>query len=182
MTRQSEMYFAGIRLQSRRILQRGVSEGEPRRRVINVEEIKLIVHVGQKAVSGHKPRVAFDRLVKQTSSLQKMWFQLSVKTMVVRDWLCSHVETKRNQVACGSPLDRRSFARCKFRLQLVGNRFRDLALNGEKIGKVAVISLCPEVRIVARVDQLRVYSDLVAGALYTALKHMRHAEFARDLA
>src|SRR3954454_4865359 len=49
MTRQSEMYFAGIRLQSQRVLQRGVSEGEPRRRVINVEEIKLIVHVGQKA-------------------------------------------------------------------------------------------------------------------------------------
>src|SRR4051794_8468346 len=81
---------------TQRVLQRGVSEGEPRRRVINVEEIKLIVHVGQKAVSGHKPRVAFNRLIKQISSFQKMWFLLGIKTMVVRDWLRSHVETKRN--------------------------------------------------------------------------------------
>ena len=40
----------------------------------------------------------------------------------------------------------------------------DLALNGEDIGQVAIVSLRPQVRVGARVDQLRVHPHALPSA------------------
>ena len=48
-------------------------------------------------------------------------------------------------------------------LQLIGNRLGDLALDGEDIGQIAIVGLCPEMRVGAGIDQLRVHPHLVGG-------------------
>src|SRR2546421_7769173 len=56
------------------------------------------------------------------------------------------------QVSSGRLFDRFLLVRRKLRLQLVGNGLGDLALNGEDIGKIAIVGLGPEMRIIASVD------------------------------
>src|SRR5438105_15636311 len=53
-------------------------------------------------------------------------------------------------------LDRLSLVRRKLRLQLPGNGFGDLTLDREDIGQVTIIGLRPNIRAIARVDQLRI--------------------------
>jgi hypothetical protein len=55
-------------------------------------------------------------------------------------------------------------------LQLVGNRFGDLALNGEHIRQIAIIGLSPNVCIVTGVDQLRDYPHTIGGTLHAAFQ------------
>ena len=44
----------------------------------------------------------------------------------------------------------------KFCLQLVGDRLRDLALNHENVCQITIVSLRPQMRVIACIDQLRV--------------------------
>src|SRR5262245_60934469 len=70
----------------------------------------------------------------------------------------------------------------KLRLQLVGDGFCDLALDRENVCQIAIVRLCPKMRISARIDQLRVYSHTIANALNTPFHNMCHAKFISDLA
>ena len=47
------------------------------------------------------------------------------------------------------------------RLQLLGDRFGDFALDREDVSQIAIVSLGPKMRVVARVDQLRVHPHFV---------------------
>ena len=67
-------------------------------------------------------------------------------------------------------------------MELVGNRFRNLALDGEHIRKIAIIGLGPEMRIVPRIDQLCVHTNAIRRALNTALEQMRDTKLLPDLA
>ena len=55
-------------------------------------------------------------------------------------------------------------------------------MNREDICHIAIVGLRPDVRIGARVDQLRVQSHSIADALHVTLQKMRHAELLTDLA
>jgi hypothetical protein len=59
----------------------------------------------------------------------------------------------------------------------IGDAFCDLALNSENVGQIAIVILRPEMRVRARVDQLRVYSHAIANALNTSFHDMRDAKF-----
>ena len=72
--------------------------------------------------------------------------------------------------------------RRKLGLQLIGDGFGDLALDGKDIGQIAIVGLRPQMRIGPRVDQLRVHPHLVGRALHAAFEYMRHAELLADLA
>jgi hypothetical protein len=80
------------------------------------------------------------------------------------------VEIKRGDIGCRRLLDGLFFTRRKFRLKLVGNRFRNFTLNRENVGKIAIVSLSPEMRIVARVDELRVDADAISRPLHAAFQ------------
>ena len=82
----------------------------------------------------------------------------------------------------GGLLDCLLFMWRKFGLQLVGNRLRDLALNGKDVRQFAVISLRPEVPIGARIDQLRVDAHAIARALNASFHDMRDTKLLADLA
>ena len=67
-------------------------------------------------------------------------------------------------------------------MELIGDLFGDLALNGEDVSQIAIVYLCPKMRVCPGVNQLCVYAHTVAGALHAAFEHMRNAEFLGDLA
>src|SRR2546426_9460337 len=79
-------------------------------------------------------------------------------------------------------LDRGLFPWRQFGLKLIGNRFRDFALDGKDISQLAVVSFRPKMGVAPRVDQLCVDTDASAGALYTSFDYVRHPELLRDLA
>src|SRR5215472_14914976 len=70
----------------------------------------------------------------------------------------------------------------KLCLQRIGDGAGNLAFNGEEVRKLAIISLRPQVRVIARVDQLRVDSSAIRSTLNTSFHHMRDAKFIRNLA
>jgi hypothetical protein len=78
-------------------------------------------------------------------------------------------------------LDRTFLGGREFRLQLVGDAFGNVALDGEDVGQIAIVGLRPEVHVVAGVDQLRDHAHFVGRALHAALDHMRHAQLLSNL-
>ncbi len=56
------------------------------------------------------------------------------------------------------------------------DHLRNLVLNSEDVGQVAVIALGPQVTGVHAVDQLRGDADLVARLLHAALNNIAHAQ------
>jgi hypothetical protein len=55
-------------------------------------------------------------------------------------------------------------------------------LDGEHISQIAIVGLCPQMRVGAGIDQLGVDPDAVASALHAAFEHMGDAELLADLA
>src|SRR5438874_6748708 len=91
------------------------------------------------------------------------------------------VEIKRSDIRRRRLFNGTLLAWRKLRLELISDRFCDLALNSENVGQIAIVSLRPEMRIGARIDQLRVYSHAIASTLNTSFHDMRDAKFISDL-
>src|SRR4029453_16760318 len=104
--------------------------------------------------------------------------EANVENEIIR----SAVELKRRYVRGRSLLDRVLLRGRKLRLQLVGDFFGDLALNGEYIGQVTVVCLRPEMCVVASVDQLRVHSHPIRDFLDAAFHQTCDAKLLADLA
>src|SRR5436309_1233851 len=79
-------------------------------------------------------------------------------------------------------LNRGFFARRNFGLELVGDAFGDLALNGKHISQVAIIGLGPQMCVVPRIDELRVDPHFVSSPLHTSFDHMCYSKLLSDLA
>src|SRR6266480_7417369 len=57
-------------------------------------------------------------------------------------------------------------------LQSVGDGAGDIAFDSEDVRKLAIVSLRPHMRVIARVNQLRVYSHAIRSTLDTSFHHM----------
>ena len=55
-------------------------------------------------------------------------------------------------------------------------------MDGEDIGQIAIVGLRPQMRVGPRVDQLRIYPNLIGGTLHAAFDNMCDAELLADLA
>ena len=62
------------------------------------------------------------------------------------------------------------------RLQLLRDGFGDFALDSEHVSQIARIGLCPQMRVVTGVDQLRIYSNLVRDSLDAPFQNVSHSE------
>ena len=62
------------------------------------------------------------------------------------------------------------------RLQLLRDRLRDFALDSKYVSQIFRIGLCPEMRVVPRIDQLRIHSDLVRNPLDAPFQNMSHPQ------
>src|SRR5208282_604389 len=70
----------------------------------------------------------------------------------------------------------------EFHLHLGREDERDLVLDREDVVDRAVIPLGPDVRAVARVDQLRGHANAVASLAHAAFENVTSAEFPRHFA
>src|ERR1019366_4066126 len=68
------------------------------------------------------------------------------------------------------------------RLERVRDLLRELPLDREDVGQVAVVGLGPDVLVGRGADQLTGHPHLVAGAPYAALEDVGDAELLADLA
>ena len=66
-------------------------------------------------------------------------------------------------------------------MQRLGNRLRDLALDCENVGQLAIESIRPKVRVGRGVNELDIHPHLVVRFLHAALEDVRYPELAGDL-
>ena len=107
---------------------------------------------------------------------------IKVETCREKKSLGPGVEIEGGQVGGGRLFDRRFLVRRELGLQLIGDGFGNLALDGKHIGQITIVGLCPQMRVGPRIDQLRVHPHLVGRPLHTAFEQMRDAELLPDLA
>ena len=65
--------------------------------------------------------------------------------------------------------------------QRVGNRFRNVALNFENVGQLAIVNLGPEMRAGECVDQLHIDPHLIVCSLHAAFEDVSDAELLCDV-
>src|SRR5205823_928734 len=121
-------------------------------------------------------------LLQQIGRLQQVGSPISTGKRRQKKIFSVRVEIKRSDIRRRRLFDGTLLLWGKLRLELIGDSFCDLALNSENVGQIAIVSLRPEMRIGARIDQLRVYSHAIANTLNTSFQDMRDAKFISDLA
>src|SRR5437773_642158 len=80
----------------------------------------------------------------------------------------SQIKIVGHQVARGSFLDGCFFRRGELSVQLIGDRLCDFALNGEDVIKWTIVMLRPQMRVSARIDQLRAHAHSTARPLHAS--------------
>src|SRR6266700_7503176 len=131
--------------------------------MVEAIKIKRVMSVGELEIRIKKRWITSDSLVQQIDRLEAIRFPPGAYRR--KNIFGARVEIERADVTRRRTLDCLLFTRRKFRLQLIGNRLCDLALNGEHVRKIAVIGLSPYVSVRSCIDQLRVDAHPIAGAL-----------------
>src|SRR5262249_58512522 len=121
-----------------------------------------------------KPDRLFEKLLGLQRSVTKHVRTVSVKVRL-------NVKLISIWILRRHAIDARLFVGRKLGLQLVGDSFGDFALDREDISHVAIIGLRPQVRVIARIDQLRVDAHAIARALNASFYHIRDSQLQRDL-
>ena len=168
------MRFTGAGPQTQSALDSRVRQCKTRRRVIASEKVNEVMRFSQSAVGKEKRRVARDRLLEQTRGLEKIFLQPRIETCGGAKSFGSQIKIVGHQVARGSFLDGCFFRRGELSVQLIGDRLCDFALNGEDVIKWTVIVLRPQMRISARIDQLRGHAHSATYPLYTSFQDICH--------
>ena len=138
------------------------------------------------SLNGCEPRVSkcevgikLDRLHEQ--SLGNLII-LKHRVRISLDLVCPQITCVCFRIGGGYLFDTRFFLRRKFRLQLVGDRFRNFALNREYVRQITVVAICPLLSIRLGIDELRGYSNAVTSSLNASFHQMCHPELLSNLA
>src|SRR3954466_15063060 len=116
-------------------------------------------------------------LLEHISRLDQIRFRIPAR----KKTFGSSVEFEGGDVTCRGAFNSSLFAWRKAGLQLLSNRHRDLALNGENIGNIAVISLAPERPIRRHIDQLGVDPHPITRSLDTTFHYTANSQLMADL-
>src|SRR2546430_12034863 len=109
--------------------------------MVEAVKIKRVMSVGELAIRIKKRWITSDSPVQQIDRLEAIRFPPGAYRQ--KNIFGARVKIERADVARRRTLDCVLFTRRKFRLQLVGNRLCDLALNSEHVCQIAVIRLSP---------------------------------------
>ena len=146
------------------------------------ETVNADLSEGELAIASKNAWITRDSLVQQIGRLQQIGFPMTAGKRRQKKIFGVRVEIERCDIGRRAAFNGALLAWRELRLELVGDGLCDLALNSENIGQIAIVSLRPEMRIGARIDQLRVYSHAIASTLNTSFHDMRDAKFISDLA
>src|SRR5438876_5951423 len=116
--RACEVYFSGIRLQTKGGLESGLRQRKSFRGMINPEEIEFVVRIGEQAVGLEERRIARHRLIQQVNRLQQILS--GAESCRIKHCLGATIEIERCDIRRGRVLDCRFFTWGKSRLKLIG--------------------------------------------------------------
>ena len=102
---------------------------------------------GELAVSNKEGWIAGNGLIQQISRLQKILPVSGVEAERQHKTGGTTVEIEGRYIRRWRVFDRLLLVRRKLRPKLIGDRLRDLTLNGENIREIAIVSLRPEMRV-----------------------------------
>ena len=130
---QREVGFASIRLEAQSGLHGRIGQIETGGSVVVALKIDIAMHLGQQAPGEQEVRVAGDSFIEQARGLGQLLLGVDLIRGVGVERLGPQVKVVGGKIGRGRFLDRSFFARRELGLKLVGDRFGNLALNGENI-------------------------------------------------
>ena len=146
--------------------------------MVKAKEVKLVMNPGERAIGFEKRRIPRYSLVQQIDCLQRVRAPAKARP---NDIIGARIELESDEIGGWLFLNGQSLSRCDFGVQSFGDFLRDLTLDCEQIIQIAIVLLGPDVRVRARVDQLRVETEMRARSANAALQHMRYAQIISDL-
>src|SRR6266567_176684 len=149
--------------------------------MIRADEVEKIVSVGKLVIRECEVRIAFDRLVQQSSGLGQFRCLRCSKNSGRDERFGLYVQIVSNEISRWYLLDRRLFARRDFGLKLRDYLPCNLALNGKYVRGIAIVTFRPKLAVRPRIDQLSLYAHSTTGALHCAFQYMRDAQAGGDL-
>src|SRR6266851_643948 len=149
--------------------------------MVGADDVKEIVGPGELAIRIEKRWISCDSLIQQIDRGQQNCLA-TFNACPQKKIFGAGVEIERGDVARWGTFNRLLFSWRKFYLQLFRNRLCDVALNGECVRELTIVSLPPEMPAVVRIDQLRVHAYTIGGPLNASSHHVGYAELAAYLA
>src|SRR6266567_237675 len=150
--------------------------------MIRADEVEKIVSVGKLVIRECEVRIAFDRLVQQSSGLGQFVCLRCSKNSGRDERFGLYVEIVSGEIRGGSLFDRRLFAGRDLGLKLRDYLPSQLAFDREYIRHIAIVPFAPKLCICPCIDQPSADTYTVARALDASCQHMRDAERLGDLA
>ena len=115
-------------------------------------EIKKRVRAGQFTIRKQKLRIVGDSLIQQANRLPHVFWYSRIKGDHSTKLFATQIPIVGEEIIGGRLLDRGFLSRREFGLKLIGNRFGDIALNGENIIERSIITFRPQMLISSCLD------------------------------
>ena len=142
--------------------------------MVEAKEIKPVMSVGELAIGIEKRWIARDSLVQQIDCLQK---SSSAAIAGQKKIFGARVKIESDDIAGWRALNGQSFRAARFWREAARQSFCAISLwIANTSFKSRSYCLGPDVRVGARVDQLRVETKLRAGPADASLQHVRYTQ------
>src|SRR5207244_1918757 len=148
--------------------------------MVKSREVKLVMSPGELTIRIEKRWIARHGLVQQIDCLTEIRHP-AAKGCPRKHMTGARIEIESDEITGRPPLNRQFLSRRDFGVKLLSDFLRDLALDGEQIVQIAIVLFGPDVRVRARVDQLRVHMKPGADSPDAALQHMGDSQLVTDL-
>src|SRR4029077_5319029 len=125
--------------------------------MVVASEVNGVMSEGELAKRIEKRWITGHSLIQQLDPLEQIRFCLTTKARTQNKIFGAAVEIEGSEIACWPALDGHSLSGRNFGVKLLSDFLCDLALDREHLIQIAVVFLCPHVRIRPSVDQLNVH-------------------------
>src|SRR5437016_2352197 len=148
--------------------------------MVQATMVKLVMSPGELTIRIEKRWITRHSLVQQVDYLHQIRY-LAAKRCPQKNIIGSGIKIKSNEIAGRPALNGRFLSGRDFGVKLLSDFLRNLALDRKQVVQIAIVLFRPDVRVGARVDQLRVHVKPGADSPNAALQNMRHSQFVTDL-
>ena len=127
-----------------------------------------------------KIRIAFRRLIEQTRRAQQRRRRIFRFEICIDNFLRLQIQIERHEIARRPLFDICFFLRRKFGVKMRHDRLRDVALNLKQISNIAIVGIGPDLRIIPRINELRIDAKTIGDALDRAFQNISDAKLLAD--
>src|SRR6476661_2986634 len=169
-----KMCLASIRTKAERALNGGFCQGQPRGSMVVASEVNGVMSEGELAKRIEKRWITGHSLIQQLDPLEQIRFCLTTKARTQNKIFRAVIEIEGCEIGSRPALNGQFLSGRDFGVKLLSYFLRNLALDREHLIQIAVVFLCPHVRICPSVDQLNVHMQPGPGLTHASLQHVRY--------